>query len=152
MANKVPNADPSFSLGFTSSCIEGNLAIITASIPALWPLARLWYPSFFARLSGRYSIDRHGARRDAANNDNDKRIVTIGGTSQHHYSDGSSFVMKPVRGYGHTEISRGSEDGSLAGKQTPAGIIVRTTNVDVEFGEGPITRFGPFAKYGKEQD
>lgn len=36
--------DKNFSLGFCVSSIECNLAIITASGPALWPLIRRWMP------------------------------------------------------------------------------------------------------------
>jgi len=42
--------DRHYSLGFALGCIELNLAIITASIPALWPLARRWFPGLFASL------------------------------------------------------------------------------------------------------
>jgi len=33
-----------------TSAIETNLSIITASAPALWPLARRWFPSIFRNL------------------------------------------------------------------------------------------------------
>ncbi|KAI1780731.1 hypothetical protein F4818DRAFT_396618 [Hypoxylon cercidicola] len=36
--------DKNFSLGFCVSSIECNLAILTASAPALWPLIRRWVP------------------------------------------------------------------------------------------------------------
>ncbi|KAI1080021.1 hypothetical protein F5B20DRAFT_580813 [Whalleya microplaca] len=38
------NPDANFSLGFCVSSIECNLAILTASVPALWPLIRRWIP------------------------------------------------------------------------------------------------------------
>ena len=44
------NGDPTFSLGFTLSTIESNLAIAAASIPTLWPLLRRWFPAAFARV------------------------------------------------------------------------------------------------------
>lgn len=37
--------DPTYSLGFVLSSVESNLAIVAASVPALWPLARRWFPS-----------------------------------------------------------------------------------------------------------
>lgn len=45
----VPPAtdDPHYSLGYTTTTIEVNLAIVTATIPALWPLARHWFPGVF---------------------------------------------------------------------------------------------------------
>lgn len=39
--------DKHYSLGYTTTTIEVNLAIVTATIPALWPLARRWFPSLF---------------------------------------------------------------------------------------------------------
>ncbi len=39
--------DAHYSLGYTLNTVEVNLAIVTATIPALWPLARLWFPSVF---------------------------------------------------------------------------------------------------------
>ncbi|KAI0385555.1 hypothetical protein F5Y04DRAFT_246140 [Hypomontagnella monticulosa] len=39
-----PSPDKNFSIGFCVSSIECNLAILTASAPALWPLIRRWIP------------------------------------------------------------------------------------------------------------
>lgn len=46
--------DRHWAIGYVCSCVEINLAIITASVPALWPLARRWYPGAFESLG----IDR----------------------------------------------------------------------------------------------
>ncbi|KAK3349174.1 hypothetical protein B0T25DRAFT_547383 [Lasiosphaeria hispida] len=46
--------DRHYSIGYVCSCVELNLAIITASAPALWPLARRWAPGAFVLLG----IDR----------------------------------------------------------------------------------------------
>jgi hypothetical protein len=46
--------DRTYSIGFVTSNIETDVAIITACGPALWPLARRWFPSFDERLG----IDR----------------------------------------------------------------------------------------------
>ena len=42
-----PGPDPTYNIGFVISTIETNLAIITASVPALKPLFRRWFPSVF---------------------------------------------------------------------------------------------------------
>ncbi|KAK3694794.1 hypothetical protein B0T22DRAFT_453449 [Podospora appendiculata] len=42
--------DVHFSLGLTANTLEINLAIVTASAPALWPLARRWFPDMFQSL------------------------------------------------------------------------------------------------------
>lgn len=43
----VKSNDPSYSIGFVTSAIENNLALITASVPALTPLLRSWFPGLF---------------------------------------------------------------------------------------------------------
>ncbi|KAG7291799.1 hypothetical protein NEMBOFW57_001820 [Staphylotrichum longicolle] len=43
----VKPEDTHYSLGYTLNTIEVNLAIVTATIPTLWPLARLWFPAMF---------------------------------------------------------------------------------------------------------
>ncbi|KAK0633142.1 hypothetical protein B0T14DRAFT_386729, partial [Immersiella caudata] len=42
--------DRHYSIGYVTSAVEINLAIITASVPALWPLARRWMPGAFETL------------------------------------------------------------------------------------------------------
>ncbi|KAK4042521.1 hypothetical protein C8A01DRAFT_33464 [Parachaetomium inaequale] len=39
--------DTHYSLGYTLNTIEVNLAIVTATMPTLWPLARRWFPAVF---------------------------------------------------------------------------------------------------------
>ncbi|KAH8895311.1 hypothetical protein GQ53DRAFT_838978 [Thozetella sp. PMI_491] len=42
--------DSTFSITYIISSIESNLAIIAASGPSLWPLARRWFPGLFSNL------------------------------------------------------------------------------------------------------
>ncbi|KAK7434770.1 integral membrane protein [Colletotrichum acutatum] len=52
--------DANFSLGFCVSSIECNLAIITASVPALWPLIRRWVPQLkSSKDQGYYNHQNH---------------------------------------------------------------------------------------------
>ena len=44
--------DPTYSIAFTSSAIETNLAIITASAPMLRPLLMQWFPRVFGSTNG----------------------------------------------------------------------------------------------------
>lgn len=46
----VVEADSTYSIRFTLSQIETNLAVVAASAPPLWPLARRWFPSMDAKL------------------------------------------------------------------------------------------------------
>lgn len=45
--NLVPDRDPTYNIGFVTSAVETNLALITASAPAMMPLLRSWFPSMF---------------------------------------------------------------------------------------------------------
>jgi hypothetical protein len=42
--------DYSYSIGYVTTAFETNLAVVAASGPALWPLARRWFPGFFSGL------------------------------------------------------------------------------------------------------
>jgi hypothetical protein len=42
--------DYSYSIGYITTAFETNLAVVAASGPALWPLARRWFPGFFSGL------------------------------------------------------------------------------------------------------
>lgn len=184
--------DPSYTLGWTTSTIEGNLAIVAASIPALWPIIRKWFPAAFARLEedGRYlHRHRHRVRRGGEQNQQQQQqkrnaaaarpaflghdqfhkeryyfrrkeagrsppsavvaaaTASLGGGGVVYAgfgeSDGSSIGMKSMLGYGRgwghtgTEISKGdgAEDGGVARK---GGGIMRTTNVNVKYDDGPL--------------
>ncbi|KAK4157021.1 hypothetical protein C8A00DRAFT_40604 [Chaetomidium leptoderma] len=39
--------DAHYSLGFSLNTLEVNLAIVTATLPTLWPLGRHWFPAMF---------------------------------------------------------------------------------------------------------
>lgn len=45
-----PPPDGHFNIGYITTALETNLAVIAASGPALWPLARRWFPGFFRNL------------------------------------------------------------------------------------------------------
>lgn len=69
---KPPSADPTYSLGFCTSGIETNLAIICASAPSLRGLIRSWFPRFFSsnRPSGNpYYEDRYRLGDSSNHND-----------------------------------------------------------------------------------
>lgn len=44
----TPSADPTYAIDFVYSTVECNLAIISASIPALYGLLKRWFPRIFA--------------------------------------------------------------------------------------------------------
>lgn len=69
----TPSADPTYSLGFCTSAIETNLAIICASAPSLRGLIRSWFPRFFSSNRPTYDYrypdsNGYGGGRRATNN------------------------------------------------------------------------------------
>jgi len=50
-ANYLPKTpDSNYDVGYITTALETNLAVMAASGPALWPLARRWFPGFFSNL------------------------------------------------------------------------------------------------------
>lgn len=43
----MKSSDSHYSIGYATNTIEANLAIVTATMPTLWPLARVWFPNMF---------------------------------------------------------------------------------------------------------
>lgn len=58
----LQSIDPDGNVGFTTSAIETNLALITASAPALRPLLRAWFPRLFGGVD-RDQVEGATARR-----------------------------------------------------------------------------------------
>ncbi|RAL58375.1 hypothetical protein DID88_006055 [Monilinia fructigena] len=59
-----PPEDPTYDIGFCTSSIENNLAIITASAPALKPLFRHWFPNSFSTVPNTPYRNRNGGPHD----------------------------------------------------------------------------------------
>ncbi|ORY64945.1 uncharacterized protein BCR38DRAFT_473941 [Pseudomassariella vexata] len=138
------NTDPdfSFSLGFVVASIECNLAIITASAPALWPLVRHWAPEFS---STRDHYPRNNNISSSSSGQQGwKRIVpaVVYGTKS---VGGSSYGLKDmnIRGdrvQGRTEIKSNGFTPRDSDEEMLTGIgIVRTVAVtrDDESRRGP---------------
>ncbi|KIH94417.1 hypothetical protein SPBR_05900 [Sporothrix brasiliensis 5110] len=71
----APGPDPTYSLGFCTSAIETNLAIICASAPSLRGLVRSWFPRFFSSNRPAYDYrypdsNGYGGGRRGTNNNN----------------------------------------------------------------------------------
>lgn len=122
------SADPTYTLGFCTSAIETNLAIITASAPALRGLFRSWFPRLFSSNS-RYAgtSDRYADNLGLSNG--------YGVTSKSHATVGSSFALKDLKGAKtRTEVRGTSPTASEEEIMTYNGIM-RTTNVSVHYGD-----------------
>ena len=87
-----PDADPTYTLGFCTSAIETNLAIITASAPALRPLFRKWFPRLFSTRTGGGS-----AYPDTYGLSGNHRSRITGGRSEHHHSMTPGMVLKDLK-------------------------------------------------------
>ncbi|KAI0011537.1 hypothetical protein F4779DRAFT_573135 [Xylariaceae sp. FL0662B] len=121
--DKSPDAN--FSLGFCVSSIECNLAILTASAPALWPLIRRWIPqkstndrSYYGK--HKYGSTVRGQQGWVRTNDTSSRVD-------------DTISLKDIRGLNmRTEIrsARDSDEERLTGTG-----ITRTTEFVVSTGD-----------------
>ncbi|KAG4443305.1 hypothetical protein IFR05_001249 [Cadophora sp. M221] len=136
-----PAKDFNYDIRFCYSAVETNLAIITASGPALRPLLKSWFPNIFGTLSsgttsrGPYgSKSMMGASRDAmkSHNNNTSKGNTMSSKSGMKSQFGTtSFAMKDLK-RGTSEIRSSSPSGSEEEIMTYNG-IVRTTEVNVQY-------------------
>ena len=88
----VANADPTYNIGFVTSAIETNLALITASAPALMPLLKAWFPNVFGQnvsdTSAREKATtmRNLRAKPATPRDSDEEgLYTTSSAGQRHY-------------------------------------------------------------------
>ncbi|KUJ18746.1 uncharacterized protein LY89DRAFT_504150 [Mollisia scopiformis] len=128
--------DPTYTIGFCTSAIEINVAIMTASAAAMKPLFKRWFPRFFSALSnsGPYSDGPYagGTGRYTRNGTNGTKHKSVlkGGHG--------GFELKGMRGErGLTEIQSQNRDGSEEEIMTFDG-IVKTTNVSVKYAERDV--------------
>ncbi|KAH7165982.1 hypothetical protein EDB81DRAFT_918200 [Dactylonectria macrodidyma] len=118
--------DPTYDIRFTYSAVETNLAIITASAPALRPLFLKWFPRFFSALKSsgqKYSNEQYGrstgTRRSRA------------GTAVRSNHHNGPFPLKDIKG--RSEIRGHSPTNSEEEIMTYNGIL-KTSEVAVHYG------------------
>ncbi|KAI0118573.1 hypothetical protein F4776DRAFT_666006 [Hypoxylon sp. NC0597] len=133
--------DYSYDIRFTYSAVETNLAIITASGPALRPLFMVWFPRFFSSLRGttnpnyRYRGGPYAVNESGNANKSGNKSGAYGNSSKGDNLYGtSSFALKDMKR--RTEIRGHSPTTSEEEIMTYNG-IVRTTEVEIEFGARP---------------
>ena len=124
-----PDADPYHDIGVMLNVVEVNVAIISASGPALRPLFRSWMPSLFAGSSGRYLSGKKSEYPEYGNSH-------FAGTSRHTSIAGGGIALKAMgRGTNraqHTECRSVSPSGSEEEIMTYNGIL-RTTQVQLNY-------------------
>ncbi|KAB5572773.1 hypothetical protein GE09DRAFT_1217314 [Coniochaeta sp. 2T2.1] len=126
-----PNADPTYTLGFCTSAIETNLAIITASAPALRPLFRKWFPRLFSTRTGGGS-----AYPDTYGLSGNHRSRITAGRSEHHHGGSMTpgMVLKDLKDKSQYKVRSHSPSASEEEIMTFNGIM-RTTAVRVSYAE-----------------
>ncbi|KAF4974248.1 hypothetical protein FZEAL_8828 [Fusarium zealandicum] len=125
-----PDVDFTYDIRFTYSAIETNIAIITASAPALRPLFVRWFPSFFSAL--RSSGTRYSHANDAYG-----RLTAA--TAKHSHggtrvSLHGAFPLKDMKGQRRSEIRSHSPTNSEEEIMTHNGIL-KTSEVKVQYNE-----------------
>ncbi|CAK7214064.1 hypothetical protein SEUCBS140593_002052 [Sporothrix eucalyptigena] len=142
-----PGPDPYYSLGFCTSAIEINMAIICASAPALRGLIRSWFPRFFSTRGKGYNYNYpdtpgrgtnpygvgstatniSGRRKERGGVEGDSRRpnTLVAGT-------GSSFALRDLKGSKTHATVNSSPNASDEEIMTYNG-IVRTTDVSVHY-------------------
>ncbi|KAK7430393.1 hypothetical protein QQZ08_003141 [Neonectria magnoliae] len=122
-----PDYDPTYDIRFTYSAVETNLAIITASAPALRPLFLKWFPRFFSALQSsgaKYSKDQYGRSTTAKRSRSGTNI-----RSNHH---NGPFPLKDIKG--RSEIRSHSPTNSEEEIMTYNGIL-KTSEVAVHYAD-----------------
>ncbi|OIW31727.1 hypothetical protein CONLIGDRAFT_237473 [Coniochaeta ligniaria NRRL 30616] len=124
----APGADPTYTLGFCTSAIETNLAIVTASAPALRPLFRKWFPRLFSTNTGGASgyPDTYGL------SGNHRSRVTAGRSD--HRSMTPGMALKDLKDKSQFKVRSHSPSASEEEIMTYNGIM-RTTAVRVSYAD-----------------
>ncbi|CAK7197634.1 hypothetical protein SEUCBS139899_000282 [Sporothrix eucalyptigena] len=159
---EAAGADPTYSLGFCTSAIETNLAIICASAPSLRGLIRSWFPHFFSSNRPTYDYrypdsNGYGGGRRGTNNPYGTGSVTTniasrrkdgaGGAGGITSTDGlgsnaagagrrgvgGSFALRDLKGGSKTHTAVNSSPSASEEEIMTYNGIVRTTNVQVHY-------------------
>lgn len=137
------SADFTHNIGFVASMVENNLVIITASVPALKPLARRWFPRLFSTLSDNTYGNHNGGSR--ALSSNKYGCGTKNGFKGSRISSGNGVFKlehRPDVRDGRTEYSSRIKGGYDIGERDSEESImiyegiIKTTNVSVRYGDG----------------
>lgn len=127
--------------------VEVNVAIISASAPALRPLFRSWMPTLFAGSSGRYMSGKKSQYPDYVNSH-------FASNSRHTSMAGGGIALKSMgrgtsKSQQHTECRSVSPSGSEEEIMTYNGIL-KTTQVQMDFQEN--SRSGPSGSKPSKED
>jgi hypothetical protein len=125
-----------YSFGWALSPIECNLAIIAASIPALWPLFRKAFPSMMSDLNYSYRVGTQPASSNPATAFRSNIARPMGRSrGRSHLNDDSddAYMMKPMDDNGQVNCRATTPTGSQDGIIDVKAGIVRTTDVEIGY-------------------
>ncbi|ATZ58524.1 hypothetical protein BCIN_16g02840 [Botrytis cinerea B05.10] len=141
-----PPADSTRSIGFVTSAIEINLAIITASAPALKPMMRQWFPKLFGSSSdGAYNNQSSGPYAFQGNSRYERGTRNGAGFKSSPLSNGNGLIRledMPDAKDGVTEDPNGIQremskgDGDSDEEIMKYEGIIKTTSVGVHYEDG----------------
>ncbi|KAL2751890.1 hypothetical protein ACRALDRAFT_1083819 [Sodiomyces alcalophilus JCM 7366] len=132
-----PEADLFYDITVVWAVVEVNLAIICASLPAMRPLFRRWFPSLFGG-STNYNDGSRGPYYGNAYGSGMGRSPgnTLNSVSRKQDGDGVMRLkeLRPNRGHHLTEITgRGDSPTGSEEEMVTYNGIMRTTNVNVAY-------------------
>ncbi|KAI9641187.1 hypothetical protein NHQ30_009987 [Ciborinia camelliae] len=138
--------DATHNIGFCLSSIENNLAIITASAPALKPLFRHWFPNLFTILSDK-ACDNHNGGTYAVPGTRYGRGTRKSGTGlrgSRFMSGNAAFILEDLPDVRDGRIENlnkirrvnGQGEGDSEQEIVRCEGIMKTTNISVKYGDG----------------
>jgi hypothetical protein len=129
----TPTSDPTYTLGFCTSAIETNLAIITASAPALRPLFRQWFPRLFSSghtNGGSGYPDTYGL----SNNHRSRTTATANGSAT------PGMMLKDMKNKADHKMVRSQSPTASEEEIMTFNGIMRTTAVRVSYADEEATQ------------
>ncbi|KAK4161374.1 hypothetical protein QBC43DRAFT_372424 [Cladorrhinum sp. PSN259] len=134
--------DPFHDITVTLSVVEVNVAIISASAPALRPLFQSWMPVLFGSANSRYGNGNKYGTGPGAKGSKLPYAQRTKGTNGNTTLVENDITLKNIRHKkgpdGHIEARSESPTGSEEEIMTYNGIL-RTTDVRVQYGDGSST-------------
>ncbi|KAH8602335.1 hypothetical protein B0O99DRAFT_735762 [Bisporella sp. PMI_857] len=121
--------DPTYNIGFTVSAIQTNLAIITASAPALKPLFRSWFPSISSLSVHRSPYNRRAGLRKRSVSQASNVRIRVRTMHDDFLAEGIGF------GVGERRSEESSGNGAVSTEDR-----LKTMNVMADWGAGSESR------------
>ncbi|KAF6786402.1 CFEM domain-containing protein [Colletotrichum sojae] len=140
-----------YSFGWAVSPIECNLAIIAASIPALWPLFRKAFPGFYSDMNYSYRVNTqpsgsntHGGTGHRSNQASAFRSNLARPMGASHVDDDDdaddTYMMKTMHANGQADCRATTPTSSQDGIMDVKNGIIRTTDVQIGYEDATKSR------------